>query len=150
MTDALPARPRGVPGWVWLLLGGGLLFVGLLLVGGVVLTLFVTGVLGGPRLTVENVQRIRGDMTEAEVIAILGRPTEAKDGLPADFGPGTKEVDQNVGGVNVRFRFGPQASGLRTLTWRKKGDFVTIVFRNGKVASVYGYLKEGGRFGAVR
>src|SRR5690348_16428006 len=71
--DEAPAR-TGAPVWMWLLLGGGLLF-GMLLVVGVVGVLFATGVIGGgPKLTAENVQRIRGGMTEAEVVAVLGRP----------------------------------------------------------------------------
>jgi hypothetical protein len=123
--DGPPAKQGAVPVWVWLLLGGGLLF-GLLLVGGVVATLFATGVLGGgPRLTVENVQRIQGGMTEAEVVGILGRPTERADG--------------------------PKTSGQRTLTWRKGKEYITIVFRKGKVETVTdGYLNEGGRFGATK
>jgi hypothetical protein len=145
-----PAARKGVPVWVWLLLGGGLLF-GLLLVGGVVGILFATGVIGGPKLTAENVQRIRGDMTEAEVIAVLGRPTEVKDGVPKEFGGATQECSQNIGGVDVKFRFGPLAPGVRTLTWRKGKDFITVVFRNGKVVSVpAGYLKESGPFGSMR
>ncbi len=148
--DETPAARKGVPVWVWLLLGGGLLF-GLLLVVGVVATLFATGVLGGgPKLTAENVQRIRGGMTEAEVIAILGRPTEAKDGAPAEFGGGTKEFSQNIGGVDVKFQFGPTTPGVRTLTWRKGKDFITVIFVKGKVASVpAGYLKESGPFGTM-
>jgi hypothetical protein len=149
--DDRPAEQGGTPVWVWLLLGGGLLFGGLVLVGGVVVTLFATGVIGGPKLTVENVQRIKGGMSEAEVVAILGRPTETKDGLPAEFAPGAQEFSQNIGGVDVKFQFGPTAPGFRTLTWRKGKEYITIVFRNGKVASVPdGYLKEGGRFGAMK
>jgi hypothetical protein len=119
-----PAKQGGIPLWVWLLLGGGLLF-GLLLVGGVVATLFATGVIGGgPKLTVENVQRIQGGMTEAEVVGILGKPTETA------AGPKTNQ---------------------RTLTWRKGKEYITIVFRKGKVESVTdGYLKEGGHFGATK
>jgi hypothetical protein len=148
--ESAPAR-EGVPVWAWLLLGGGAL-LGLLLVGGVVVTLFATGVIGGgPRLTAENVQRIRGGMTEAEVVAILGRPTEAKDGLPAELGAGSKELSQNIGGVDVKFQFGPTVPGVRTLTWRKGKDFITVVFHNGKVASVpAGYLKGSGPFGSMR
>jgi hypothetical protein len=135
---------------VWLLLGGGLLF-GMLLVGGVVVTLFATGVIGGPKLTVENVQRIKGGMTEAEVKAILGRPTEAVDGGPPGFAAGAQEFSKNVGGVDVKFQFGPTTPGLRTLTWRKGKEFITIVFRDGKVALVVdGWLKDGGRFGATK
>ncbi|HZY85291.1 MAG TPA: hypothetical protein VFE78_10705 [Gemmataceae bacterium] len=149
--DDRPARQGGIPVWVWLLLGGGLLF-GMLLIVGVVATLFATGVIGGgPKLTVENVQRIQGGMTEAEVVAILGRPTETADGAPQGFAPGASEVNKNVGGVNVKFQFGPTTPGLRTLTWRKGKEYITIVFRNGKVASVTdGYLKDGGRFGATK
>jgi hypothetical protein len=149
-SDDQPARKGGVPVWVWLLLGGGLLF-GMLLVVDVVVTLFATGVIGGPKLTVENVQRIKGGMTEAEVKAILGRPTEAVDGGPPGFAAGAQEFSKNVGGVDVRFQFGPTTPGLRTLTWRKGKEFITIVFRDGKVALVTdGWLKDGGRFGATK
>jgi hypothetical protein len=147
---AEPAPRKGVPVWVWLLLGGGLLF-GMLLVVGVVVTLFATGVFGGPKLTAENVQRIRGGMTEAEVVAILGRPTEVKDGAPAEFGGGAQEFSQNIGGVDVKFKFGPMAPAVRTLTWRKGKEFITIVFQNGKVARVpAGYLNGSGPFGSMR
>jgi hypothetical protein len=149
--DEPQAARKGVPVWVWLLLGGGLLF-GMLLVVGVVVTLFATGVIGGgPKLTAANVQRIRGGMAEAEVVAILGRPTETKDGLPAEFAAGTKEFSQNIGGVDVKFQFGPTVPGVRTLTWRKGKDFITVIFVKGKVASVpAGYLKESGPFGSMR
>jgi hypothetical protein len=144
--EAAPAAKKGgVPVWVWLLLGGGLFGGFLLVVVGVVVALFV---FSGPRLTVANVQQIKGGMSEGEVVSLLGRPTESKDGLPAEFDQGATQFNKNIGGVDVNFRFGPMTPGLRTLTWRKGNDFVTVVLRNGKVASVYGYLKEGGRFGA--
>ena len=62
------------------------------------------------RLTQENFDKIRTGMTQAEVTAILGEPTESSS------------VDVAV--------FSGTAS-----TWRKDGVVITIQFANGKVVA---------------
>ena len=62
----------------------------------------------GSKITQENFDKIQSGMTQAEVTAILGDPTESSS---IGFGP--------VGGT--------------TSTWKANGRTITIQFVNGKV-----------------
>lgn len=74
-----------------------------------VMLLCCTLLLGcGSKVTQENFEKIRSGMTESEVTAILGRPTESNS---IGFGP--------VGGT--------------TSAWKDDGRTITIQFVNGKV-----------------
>ena len=77
-----------------------------------VIVLFSLGLAacGSSRLTQENFDKIRTGMTQAEVAAILGEPTESSS------------VDVAV--------FSGTAS-----TWKKDGTTITIQFANGKVVA---------------
>ncbi len=76
---------------------------------GVMMLLCATMLLGcGSKVTPENFAKIQSGMTEAEVTAILGPPTESSS---IGFGP--------VGGT--------------TSTWKDNGRTITIQFVNGKV-----------------
>jgi predicted Zn finger-like uncharacterized protein len=126
-----PVRKKGgVPLWVWLVGGGGV-FV-LLLIGGVIL--FVA--LRGPSITKENYQKIKPGMTEAEVVAILGKPTEELDpgslfdnfnkGFGKDF---AKDFNKDLGQF-------PKGLLGKTLIWRRGGDHIAVTLDgNGKVTA---------------
>jgi predicted Zn finger-like uncharacterized protein len=121
-------RPRrsaggggGVPVWVWLV-GGGVLVLFLACLGGGGLVYWLaTGPMRN-RVTPENADRIRTGMTEAEVKAILGRPTE----------------DSNLGQSR-------NPAALHILTWRNGGNQITVTFRNGKVTAKMAQFVNAGR-----
>ncbi|RJR42814.1 MAG: outer membrane protein assembly factor BamE [Deltaproteobacteria bacterium] len=76
----------------------------------IVLFSFYLAACGSSRLTQENFDKIHTGMTQAEVTAILGEPTESSS------------VDVAV--------FSGTAS-----TWKKDGTIITIQFANGKVVA---------------
>jgi hypothetical protein len=70
-------KKAGMPVWVWLAIGGGGLVLLLCCgVGGVVALMTF-----GSRVTMENYEKIKADMTEDQVKAILGEPTEQSEVL---------------------------------------------------------------------
>jgi outer membrane protein assembly factor BamE (lipoprotein component of BamABCDE complex) len=75
---------------------------------------------GSSRLSQENFDKIHTGMTQAEVIAILGEPTESSS------------VDVAV--------FSGTAS-----TWKKDGTTITIQFANGKVVAKQFSKEKNGR-----
>ncbi len=80
----------------WMQVGALMLLCGALLMG------------CGSKVTQENFDKIQTGMTEAEVTAILGNPTESSS---VTFGP--------IGGT--------------TSTWKASSGTITIQFVNGKV-----------------
>jgi predicted Zn finger-like uncharacterized protein len=128
--DDRPRRSRrsqsGTPVWVWFAIGGGVLLV-LLLVGGVIV-LFTTGVLGN-KVTYENFQKLKWGMSEAEVKAILGPPTEVSD-LQTFFGnnplqlPGQQPF--------------PLGGNLRVLVWKHRENYISVMFTDGKATNIAG------------
>jgi predicted Zn finger-like uncharacterized protein len=117
--DSDRSRPRrrrsssGVPVWVWLAGGGGLL---VLVVGVVLIILFTAGPLGNT-VTKENYEKLRHGMTEAEVIAILGRPTE------------TGDPNQAVRNSPFGQQFG-NIFNVRILIWRRGRSQIMVGFTN--------------------
>jgi hypothetical protein len=119
-----PARRRGarskakggIPLWVWLAGGGG---VALLLIVGVVVLIFV---MGGSKVTRENFSKLKHGMTEAEVTAILGSPTDSQD-TGQMFGM----VDKGIkpGGLSVKYSI-----------WKSGKNVIVVVYTNGKVTEL--------------
>jgi hypothetical protein len=106
------AKQGGVPLGVWLTAAGG---GGLLLVVAVVLVLvFALG--GSGKVTQENYAKLKPGMTESEVVAILGRPTETLDGVTLGFG----------------------GSSGKTMVWKDGLNSITVIFANGKVTGIRG------------
>jgi predicted Zn finger-like uncharacterized protein len=111
-------RRAGVPVWVWLLIGGGILL--LLVLVGVVVVLFATGAIGN-KITEENFAKLKAGMSEVEVKAILGPPTEVNDvGIKA---------------ANPLF---PGGLGVRVLTWKHGQNQVIVGFLNDKATQITG------------
>jgi predicted Zn finger-like uncharacterized protein len=111
-------RRAGVPVWVWLLIGGGVLLV--LMIVGVVVVLFATGTLGN-KITEENFAKLKAGMSEAEVKAILGPPTEVNDI-----------------GIKAANPFFPGGLGVRVLTWRHGQNQVIVGFLNDQATQITG------------
>jgi predicted Zn finger-like uncharacterized protein len=107
-------RPSGTPGWVWVAIGGGVLL--LLVVGGGLVVLFSTGVLGN-KITKENVAKVQMGMSEVQVKAILGSPTETNDA-------GLQGLNPFLGG------------NIRVLVWRHGGNQVSVTLIGDKVSGI--------------
>jgi hypothetical protein len=86
------AEPAKTGGGLFLLLGGAVLLLLVLVCGGVAVVVYVAfvrpggSVSAGP-ITMANFDRIRGGMSEADVEAILGKPTNADTNLDANDRP---------------------------------------------------------------
>jgi len=111
-------RRAGIPVWVWPVIGGVVLFV-LTLVGGIVF-LVATGTLG-TKVTQENFNKLQMGMTETQVKAILGTPTEVTD-LGGFFGN------------NPLFA----GAGLRQLVWKHGQNQISVTFSGDRVTSLSG------------
>ena len=76
----------------------------------------------GSKVNQTNFDKIKGNMAEQEVIAILGEPTESSD-----------EVSRGAIGK------------WQKLIWKndKTGDFIDIQFSGGKVQILFGYEEDG-------
>jgi hypothetical protein len=114
-----PAAPRkgGIPLWVWLAGGGGLAL--LVLVVGVVVILLASGAVGN-KVTAENYQKLKMGMSEAEVRAILGNPSES-----ADAGAFLGRAPRGLG-------------SMRVLVWKSGRSAISVGFMNDKVTSLQG------------
>jgi hypothetical protein len=104
-------RPRrrqggGIPVWVWLVGGGGVL----LLVVGVVLAVVL---MGNSRVSLANYDRLTPGMSESEARAILGRPSEETGGETGAFG---MKID--IGKV---------------LVWKSGDNFISATFQKDKL-----------------
>ncbi len=120
-------RPRraskakgGIPLWVWLVGGGGLGFFMLLGMGVVVWLVF-----SGPSITMDNYNKIKTRMTEAEAIAIMGKPTQTADANKA----------ANVAGAIFGKDLNRGMPQLKTLTWKSGDNFISVGLVDGKVVS---------------
>jgi hypothetical protein len=115
--DRDPPRRRrsggGIPVWAWLAGGGALL---VLVLGVILIFLFTLGPLGN-RVTAANYARLQPGMTEAQVIAILGTPSEVAD--PND------PLGNNPFGVRLGNIF-----NIRVLTWRHGNSQILVTFTN--------------------
>jgi hypothetical protein len=106
---------------VWIAGGAGLL---VLVVGVVLIILVASGGLVN-RITAANYARLHHGMTEPEVIAILGTPTEVGDPNDA-FGP-------NPFGVRVGNVF-----NFRLLKWRRGSSQIIVGLTNNSVSMLSG------------
>jgi hypothetical protein len=104
-------KQNGAP--VGLIIGG---IVGLLaVIAGVVVLIVLLA--GGGKLTSENIAKLKEGMTESEVIALIGSPTQTID--PQAPGP----------------LAGRPPSNARDMVWTNQKDItVTVSFENGKVS----------------
>lgn len=117
-------KSGGLP--VGLLVGGG---VGLLLVVGVIVLLVVLLGGGNGKLTAENVAKVKMGMSEREVIALVGQPTETIDprieagklGLPAG----------DVGNALL-------AKIPKAMKWSKNDINLVVAFVDGKATTIIG------------
>src|SRR5262249_52966851 len=110
----------GVPVWIWLAGGAGVLFL-LLIVGGVVLALILRSggqsFLGQPAITQEALKSVQNCMTPAEVKAILGRPTqEVNTGAMAAFFPKPKDAP------------GFDVNSMRIMVWTDHATYTAAVY----------------------
>jgi hypothetical protein len=112
----------GIPIWVWLVGGAGV--VVLMCCGGGIGTFFYLGGMDlfGTELTKEKIAQVKTGMSEAEVIAILGRPTRtlAEPSLPGGLG---------------RMPGFPSGLNMKVLVWESGGTSVQLIFRNDKVVA---------------
>jgi predicted Zn finger-like uncharacterized protein len=110
-ADGAPRRPRrarrpaGVPVWAWVV-GGSVVLVLFLGVGAALLFVVFHG---GSRVTRANYARLRIGMTEGEVRAILGAPTQSAD----------------AGSLPVQL---PGFGSMRTLVWKEGDRAITVMF----------------------
>jgi len=122
---ANPDQPKKKgSGMLWLLLGGGGAFAfAMLLVcmGG--LWFFVGGGFG-KTIDVAAYDQIRAGMTEDEVCAILGKPTQTFDAGQVPFG-----MDMGVG-------------PSKTLRWIQDENSINCEFTNGKATKLMGHFKD--------
>jgi predicted Zn finger-like uncharacterized protein len=119
-----PRKKGGIPLWVWLVGGGGIFLFLCCGGGGVVGFFLMRGTdLFGNRVTKENFDKIKTGMTEAEVKAILGEPTESA-GTPDQFSnlPGMPRMPRMPGGMQ-----------MNVMVWEQGNNVIAVYFRNGKV-----------------
>jgi predicted Zn finger-like uncharacterized protein len=132
--DFEPERPQprpavrqpGVPVWVWLVSGGGLLLV---IVIAVVLLLTLGG---GGKITPENAERVQPGMTEAEVRAILGAPTEVID--PSQVFNQNPFFQQNPALKNNPFK--NLLGAVKMCVWKGGRGTVTVQFVNDRATGI--------------
>jgi ribosomal protein S27E len=134
---------RGVPLWVWLLIGGGgLAFLAL---AGVVVALLV---LPGSsfsltsRVSFENYEKLEIGMTEAELEQILGTPTERID----DYADYVEKHSGLPGGMKLSPLERQLFGGLRVLRWEKGDDYIEAVLHNGQAMRFTGHFANRGTF----
>jgi predicted Zn finger-like uncharacterized protein len=110
----------GIPLWVWLVGGGGVGFVMLL---GASLVVWLVFFRFNP-VTMENYDKIKAGSTEADVLALLGSPSQTSDaGRSPAF---------DLGGL------GPKAPrvnmpNMKTMVWKRGDDVLCVGFMNGKI-----------------
>jgi DNA-directed RNA polymerase subunit RPC12/RpoP len=132
--DDRPSRRRrrrqggGIPVWAWWT-GGG---VGAAILVGVVLFLLLRG--GG---SLANYDKVKNGMTEKEVVALLGKPTQDSDEAFAMMGA----KPPKIAGM----------PDIKALIWQDGEMIVQVSFINGKVqskvkldAKSFGGFKPGG------
>jgi predicted Zn finger-like uncharacterized protein len=113
-------RKQGIPGWVWIVGGVGL---GLMLFLGLGLLLWYAVASGfGTSITRENYGKLAAGMSEAQVVAILGRPTSVGDPIEA------------FGGLGMRPS--PMVGSVRVLTWKSGQAQIQVVLVNDKVTTL--------------
>jgi hypothetical protein len=110
-----PRRRRGGVGvGVWLGIGGGVLVV---LIGAVIVILFSTGAFEADRLTRANYDKVYPGMPEAELLALLGRPTKVDDSMQAEA-------------IRMAARLGVPAAQVqfsKRLIWERGGNSARIL-----------------------
>lgn len=114
-------RSRGMPIWIWLVGGGAICFLFLVCAGGGA-ALYFGGFLDGMlqnRVTKENFDKIKRGMSETEVRAILGSPSQVNDA--------TTELKM-LGGRNP---FG----SIKVLVWKGGGNTIQLTLMNDKVTA---------------
>jgi predicted Zn finger-like uncharacterized protein len=122
-------RQPGVPVWVWLVSGGGLLLV-------IVIAVVLLLTLGGGKLTPENAARIQAGMTEAEVRAILGAPTEVID--PSQVFNQNPLFQQNPAFKNnpLMGNFQNLLGAVKVCVWKSGRNTVTVQFVNDRATGI--------------
>ncbi len=124
------APQRGVPVWLWVV--GGVLLTFCIGVGAVVYYVYrtasenplVRAVAGVPGLTEENLKKLKLGMSEAEVLAIFGKPNVTRE-QPGEM-------------LLVPGPAGPGPVTKRTAIWLGKGGGLTAEFHNGILVSAVG------------
>jgi predicted Zn finger-like uncharacterized protein len=134
---------RGIPLWVWLLIGGGGL--AFLAVGGLVVLLLV---LPGSafsltsRVSFENYEKLEVGMTENELQQILGSPTQRID----DFADYVENNSGLPGGMKLSPLERQLFAGMRVLKWKKGDDYIEAVLHNGQAVRFTGHFANRGTF----
>jgi predicted Zn finger-like uncharacterized protein len=125
-------KKGGLPAWVWIVGGIGVAVLLLGCAGGGGLIIWLASASLTNKVTEENYNKIKTGMSEAEVKAILGEPSQVED------------LDKAASslGINVRM----PSSGLRVLVWRNGNNHITLTFRNDKVVTMMSQFttKNGG------
>jgi predicted Zn finger-like uncharacterized protein len=114
-----PKKKGGVP--TGLLIGGiaALLLLLVCLGGAGAIVWWATGALRST-VTEENYAKLKMGMSEAEVKAVLGEPTEGQGGA-------------QVAGL-----------GMKSLAWRNGPNQIVVTFLNGKVVGLSGHFRKSG------
>jgi hypothetical protein len=105
-------REGGIPVVVWLMIAGGATIV---VIVGTVVALIAFGAFGGGTVTMANYQKLRTGMTEAEVVAIMGKPHEVQTDSAGGFG-----------GMNLQ---------VRVLGWKSGRNRINVGLFNNKVVT---------------
>jgi hypothetical protein len=121
-TSPAGAKKKG-SGMLWLLLGGGGAVGFLLLIAcmGGLWYLFGSGL--GKTIDAATYKKLYAGMPEADVVALLGKPTTTRNGGDIGFG--------GFPGMN-----------LKTSIWKSGGNEVIVVFTDGKASFAQGTFKE--------
>jgi len=123
------ARPGKSNMLLWGLIGGG---GGLVLLVGVVIVLVVT--LGGNKVTKENYDKLNKDMTEQQVLAIMGKPTrEDADGGLNDMGMFGGKKPAKGKGMTVK-----------AMVWESGKNQIQVTWLGDKIWVISGTFDEGG------
>ncbi len=119
---------------LWLLMGGGLAVLVVTLVVALVLTL---GVFGPSKVTPENYARLRTGMSEAEVRAVLGKPTR----------DATQEAFDKALRLTGRADLVNKANDGRTkvLLWESGKNRVTVTLRDDRLIGSTGSFEASGK-----
>ncbi len=123
-----PRKKSG--GMLWLLVagGGGVALLLLLGCGGGLWYVMSGGV--NNAITEANFDKLRMGMSEAEVQAVLGTPTQILD-LQNPFGFGGNPLAPNA----------PNAPNIKSFIWERGGNTITVTFANGKSSMIVGEFK---------